>query len=325
MRRAIEGMAEQLRVGESLGRAAAERLPTPRAVVIAGMGGSAMSGELLRSLIVADAPVPITRVRGFGIPAWAGPDTLVVCSSYSGETAETMACAEQARAQGANMLCVGMGGTLGARAAEWRVPFAQVPGGLQPRAALGYLFGAMAGAFAACGLARDGIADECASGVEAVDRAAASDLGRRLARTVPMVYGAGPLAAVAYRWKTQFNENAKMHAFSHAFPELGHNEIVGWAGARPGSFAAVMLRDPTEHDDMRRLIEVTSELIAPDAVFVEQVTASGATPAARAFSMVAHGDWASYHAALERGVDPFPVERIDVLKGRLAGGDGPPA
>ena len=318
MRDAIEGMPQQLLVGNELGRAAGERLQLPRAVVIAGMGGSAMSGELLRSLVVADAPVPITRVRGFGVPGWARLDTLVVCSSYSGDTAETLACADQAHAQGASLLCVGTGGALGDRATAWGAPFAQLPAGLQQRAALGYLFGAMAGAFGACGLAPPGIAAECAEGAEAADRHAAAALGRRLAATVPLVYGAGPMAAVAYRWKTQLNENAKMHAFSHAFPELGHNEIVGWAGAAPGAFAALILRDAGERAGMRRLIDVTADLIGPDAAFVEHVHGRGETAAARAFSMVAFGDWASYHAALERGVDPTPVERIVALKQRLA-------
>jgi glucose/mannose-6-phosphate isomerase len=278
-----------------------------------------MSGELLRALVAGDCPVPVTRVRAFGLPSWAGPGTLVVCSSYSGDTAETLACADQAHRQGAGLLCVGMGGALAERAEAWDAPFAQVPGGLYPRAALGYLFGAMAGAFATCGLARPGIAAECAEGAAACDREAAADLGRRLARTVPLIYGMGPLAAVAYRWKTQFNENAKMHAFSHAFPELDHNEIVGWEGAPAGTFAAVMLRGDDERSEARRMIDITAELIAHDAALVEHVHARGDTPAARAFSMVAHGDWVSYHAALERGVDPSPVERIATLKQRMGG------
>jgi glucose/mannose-6-phosphate isomerase len=225
---AIAGMAEQLRAGERTGAEAGIELGLPAAVVMAGMGGSAMGGELLRALVAADCPVPITRVRGFGVPAWAGPGTLVVCTSYSGDTAETLACAHQAHAQGAALLGVASGGALARLAGELGFPCAIVPGGMQPRAALGYLFGAMAGAFAACGLSAEGIAEECAQGVEACDRDAAAELGRRLAGSVPLVYGTGPLGAVAYRWKTQFNENAKMHAFSHAFPELGHNEIVGW-------------------------------------------------------------------------------------------------
>jgi len=318
MRAAIEGMADQLLVGEEIGAAAGARVPQPAAVVIAGMGGSAMAGELLRALVMADAPVPVTRVRGFGIPTWAGTGTLVVCSSYSGDTAETLACAEQARRQGASLLCIGLGGRLGAQAEEWDVPFAKVPGGLYPRAALGYLFGAMAGAFAACGLARPGIAADCARGVRSVDRDAAAALGSRLADTVPLVYGAGPLAAVAYRWKTQLNENAKMHAFSHAFPELDHNEIMGWEGARDGMFSAVLLRDGAEGPDVARLIDVTADLIEKDAAFVEHVRGRGDTAAARAFSVVAYGDWVSYHAALERGVDPSPVGRIGALKQRLA-------
>jgi len=316
MGEAIGAMASHLREGDVIGGDAGQRLARPSAVVIAGMGGSAISGELLRGLVIADCDVPVTRVRGFGVPKWAGAGTLVVCSSYSGDTVETLSCADQAHAQGAGLLFVGVGGGLGDRSESWGVPLARVPGGLQPRAALGYLFGAMAGAFAACGLAATGIAEQCASGVEAVDRDAARDLGERLVGTVPLIYGAGPLAAVAYRWKTQLNENAKMHAFSHAFPELDHNEIVAWEGAPAGTFSAVMLRDGGESPQLARMIDVTSELIAPDAVLVEHVPGRGDTPAARAFSMVAHGDWVSYHAALARGVDPTPVERIGTLKQR---------
>jgi glucose/mannose-6-phosphate isomerase len=317
MRAAIEGMAEQLLEGDRIGGEAGGDLVMPTAVVIAGMGGSAMSGELLRALVIGDCAVPITRVRGFGVPSWAGPGTLVVCSSYSGDTAETLACADQAHGQGASLLCLGMGGALEQRARGWGEPFAQVPDGMHPRAALGYLFGAMAGAFAACGLSRPGMAGECAQGVAAVDRDAAAALGARLATTIPLIYGAGPMAAVAYRWKTQLNENAKMHAFSHAFPELDHNEIVAWEGAPAGTFAAVLLRDAGEREETRRMIEATAELISQDAVLVEQVEGRGDTDAARAFSMVAHGDWVSYHAALERGVNPTPVDRIGTLKQRI--------
>lgn len=316
---AIAGMAGQLRVGEQVGAEAGARVALPGAVVIAAMGGSAMGGELLRALVAGECPVPITRVRGFRVPHWAGPGTLVLCVSYSGRTRETLACAEQARRQGANLLVVGSGGPLLEHAREWRVACAQVPEAVatgQPRAALGYLFGAMAGAFGACGLSSTGLAAAAAEGVEDVDREAALELGDRLAPTVPLIYGAGPMGAVAYRWKTQMNENAKMHAFSHALPELAHNEVVGWEGAPPGRFAAVFLSDPGQAD-VRASIEATARLIEGEAALVEIVEARGDTPAARAFSLVAHGDWASYGAALRRGVDPTPVRNIDVLKQAL--------
>jgi glucose/mannose-6-phosphate isomerase len=316
---AITGMADQLRVGEQVGAEAGARVALPGAVVIAAMGGSAMGGELLRALVAGECPVPITRVRGFRVPHWAGPGTLVLCVSYSGRTRETLACAEQAHRQGANLLVVGSGGPLMERARAWRVACAQVPDAVatgQPRAALGYLFGAMAGAFGACGLASTGLASAAAAGVEDVDRGPALELGERLAPTVPLIYGAGPMGAVAYRWKTQMNENAKMHAFSHALPELAHNEVVGWEGAPPGRFAAVFLSDPGQ-PDVRASIEATARLIGGEAALVEIVEARGETPAARAFSLVAHGDWASYGAALRRGVDPTPVRNIDVLKRAL--------
>jgi len=319
---AIAGMAEQLRRGERVGAAAGADVALPGAVVIAAMGGSAMGGELLRALVAGECPVPITRVRGFRIPHWAGPGTLVMCVSYSGETEETLACARQAHRQGADLLIVGAGGALVGLAQEWGVAYAHVPDAVatgQPRAALGYLFGAMAGAFGACGLASEGIASAAAAGVEAVDAEAARDLGARLADTVPLIYGAGPIGAVAYRWKTQMNENAKMHAFSHALPELAHNEIVGWQGAPTGRFAAVLLSDPGQDAAVHRSIAATAELIGADAALVEIVEGRGATPAARAFSLVAQGDWASYGAALQRGVDPTPVENINTLKRALRG------
>jgi glucose/mannose-6-phosphate isomerase len=319
---AIAGMAEQLRQGERVGAEAGAGVALPGAVVIAAMGGSAMGGELLRALVAGECPVPITRVRGFRIPHWAGPGTLVMCASYSGETEETLACARQAHRQGADLLIVGSGGALIGLAQEWGVACAHVPDIVatgQPRAALGYLFGAMAGAFGACGLASAGIASAAAEGVEAVDGAEARGLGERLAETVPLIYGAGPIGAVAYRWKTQLNENAKMHAFSHALPELAHNEIVGWQGAPPGRFAAVLLSDPGQDAAVHRSIAATADLIAGDAALVEIVEGRGRTPAARAFSLVAHGDWASYGAALRRGVDPTPVENIATLKRALRG------
>jgi glucose/mannose-6-phosphate isomerase len=313
MAAAIDGLADQLRQGERIGAEAGRRLRPPSAVVIAGMGGSAMGGELLRALVAADCPVPMTRVRGFGVPAWAGPGTLVVAVSYSGRTAETLACAEQAHRQGAGLLCVGAGGELGELADACGAPFARVPGGMQPRAALGYLFGALVSALAAAGLAPPGTALRCAAGVDTVDPAAARRLGVRLAGTVPLVYGAGARAAVAYRWKTQFNENAKMPAFSHAFPEVVHNEIVGWEGGPEGVFSAVLLRDP-DHPGNRRAMDIAQEMLAGEAAVLAALEGRGPDAAARAFHLIAVGDWASYGAALARGVDPTPIVRIDAFK-----------
>ena len=318
IRGAIEQLPDQLREGGRIGIEAGEQLALPAAVVLAGMGGSALGGELFRGVIAGQCPVPVTRVRGFGVPSYAGPGTLVVCVSYSGDTAETLACARQAHAQGASVLAIGSGGTLGDLAAEWGEPFARVPSGLRPRAALGYLFGAISAALGVAGLASEGLAEEAAQGAELADVAAAEQMGRELASTIPLIYGAGPLAIVAYRWKTQFNENAKMHAFSHAFPEVGHNEIEGWAGAGAGRFAAVFLRDAHQLPANQAMLDAAQAMIAGDAAVTLSVQAQGDTSLARAFSLIAQGDWVSYFAGLERGVDPGPIERITELKSRMA-------
>jgi len=316
MARAIESLAGQLRLGDAFGRRVGVGLVPPDRVVLAGMGGSAMGGELLRALTAQYAPVPITRVRGFSVPKWVDERALVVCVSYSGNTAETLSCAANAHEQAARVLGIGSGGMLADWCATSESPFVRVPPGLQPRAALGYLFGALAGALGGCGLAPEDLATQAAAGVEMVVGERMLDLGARLAEAVPVIYGAGPLAAVAYRWKTQLNENAKIHAFSHAFPELAHNEIVAWERQGHAPFVAVVLRDDEESPLLRRMIDITAEQIANRAE-VHQVRGLGETPAARAFSLVAVGDWVSYHAARSQGIDATPVASIQELKRRL--------
>ena len=278
---AIAGMADQLRQGERVGAAAGVDVALPGAVVVAAMGGSAMGGELLRALVAGECPVPITRVRGFRIPHWAGPGTLVMCVSYSGETEETLACARQAHRQGAGLLIVGAGGTL-----------VEPGAGVGRRLCAGARRGRHRTAAGGAGIPvrRDGRARSGPAawhprgsrrppprGWRTSMSAAARELGERLAETIPLIYGAGPIGAVAYRWKTQLNENAKMHAFSHALPELGHNEIVGWEGAPAAPFAAVLLSDPGQGEAVRRSIDATASLVAAEAALVEVVEARGAT------------------------------------------------
>ena len=316
---AIAGMAEQLRAGERTGAAAGMELGLPAAVVMAGMGGSAMGGELLRALVAADCPVPITRVRGFGVPAWAGPGTLVVCTSYSGDTAETLACARQAHAQGAALLGVASGGELARLAEELGFPCALVPGGMQPRAALGYLFGAMAGAFAACGLSPDGIAEECAQGVEACDRDAAARAGPAARRERSACLRRGPARCRRLPLEDPVQrerQDARLQPRvprarpqrdrrlgGRRRPRVRHRRAARRRGAR---------RDPAP--DRRH----AQELARPHASVVAAVDGHGLSRTARAFSLVATGDWVTYHAALARGVDPTPVDAITALKHALS-------
>ena len=301
----IAGMADQLREGGRIGVEAGEEVALPGAVVLAAMGGSALGGELLRALIAGQCPVPVTRVRGFRIPHWAGPGTLVMCVSYSGDTEETLACARQAHRQGAGLLIVGAGGTLVSLAQEWGVPRAGAP--RSPPASRGRRSDTCSGRWRA----RSAPAASRPRGSPRRPRrgrrpsmAARRPAGARLASTIPLIYGAGPDCDVAYRWKTQFNENAKMHAFSHALPEVGHNEIVGWAGAPRRRSRRCSCATPAR---ARRCAAAAGDRRRPRRWPSGGCRGPGATLAARAFSLVAQGDWVSYCAALRRGVDPTPV------------------
>ena len=222
-RPAAGGRADRREAGRRLGQ-------VPSAVVIAGMGGSAMGGELLRALVAGDCPVPVTRVRAFGLPSWAGPGTLVVCVELLRRHGRDAGLRRPGAPSGRGACSAsGWAARSAERAEAWSAPFAQVPGGLHPRAALGYLFGAMAGAFATCGLARRRHRRRVrAEGAAACDREAAADLGRRLARTVPLIYGTGRWP----RWRTAGRRSSTRtrRCTPSAMPSPSSTTTRSWAG-----------------------------------------------------------------------------------------------
>ena len=300
-------------------------------LVVAGMGGSAIGGDLARVALGDHASRPIFTARDYGLPGWTTPDTTVLCASYSGNTEETLAAFEAAGALGARRVAVTTGGRLAELARGEGVPVIPLPGGFQPRAAVGYLTVAALEVAAACGVTTR-IASEidvaaahldelCAEwGPESDEGNIAKEVALALNGSVPVITGAGLTAPVAYRWKTQINENAQMPAFAGELPEVDHNEIVGWQGtAGLGSFAAVFLEDADQHPRIGRRIELTSELIAEHATTVIRAQTRGQGAVERVMSLVLLGDLVSLYLAVLRGIDPGPVLVIDSLKERLAG------
>jgi len=325
------GLPEQLRdAAWKVESAHIAPFDAPGGVIVAGMGGSAIGGLLARAALGDRASRPIGVVRGYELPGWATPDTAVLCSSYSGDTEETLGCYEAAGALGAPRVVATTGGRLAELARADGVPIIPVAGGYQPRAAVAYMTVAALEVAALSGAAPSvrSEVDVAASHAEALvaewgpdgpEDSLAKSLARELAGTVPVVYGSGVTVPVAYRWKTQLNENAEMHAFFHELPEADHNEIVGWSGAQEGvPFAAVFLDDAYLHPRARQRIELTRELIAPAAQTVQVVQTRGETPTERVISLILLGDLVSLYAAVLRGVDPQPVEVIDRLKAALA-------
>jgi glucose/mannose-6-phosphate isomerase len=250
--------------------------------------------------------------------------------SYSGTTEETLAAYDAAGALGARRIVCTTGGQLAESARADGVPVIPLPGGYQPRAAIGYALVVVLEVAALAGI--------CERLHTEIDVAAAhaeklvadwgpdsseDSLARRLARalhgTTPQIAGAGLTVPIAYRWKTQINENAKMPAFAAELPELDHNEIVGWEGAREqGRFSAVLLDDCDLHPRVRARIELTREMIEPQAVAAERVETAGETRVERLISLVLLGDLVSIYLAALKGVDPAAISSLERLKGALA-------
>ncbi|MDQ7820536.1 MAG: bifunctional phosphoglucose/phosphomannose isomerase [Armatimonadota bacterium] len=305
--------------------------PRPRAVVVAGMGGSGIGGDLLRAVLYEEAAPPVVVVKDYRVPGWVGPETLLFACSYSGETEETLAAYQEAAGRGARCVAITSGGSLLRRARERGDPAVVVPPGLPPRAALPYMFLPMVAILAAAGAVRSfdedaaeaadvaaSVAEELAPGrPENPARALADSLVGRL----PLIYSATPLLEpAAQRWKDQINENAKTLAAWNTFPELNHNETVGW-GLDPDLARrchVVILRDPREPPRLARRVAITRDLAFCRAAGVDEVWARGRGLLARLCSIIVVGDFVSWYLALLRGVDPTPVPVIDELKRRLA-------
>ena len=305
----------------------------PAVVVTAGMGGSGIGGDLLRALLAPTSSVPVVSVRDSRLPAFVSRHALVFVCSYSGNTTETLAVYQAARDAGAAVVVVTSGGHLAERARAAGDPVVLVPAGLQPRAALAYLLMPMLRVTARLGLAGpaeadvteaaallDRLADQWGPAIPTAENPA-KQLAARLQGLVPVVYASSPgTAPVAYRWKTQFNENAKVFAAWNVFPELSHNETVGWTGA-PGAAGrfVVILRDRDDEPLVAAQVEATRALALGRAHGVEEVSSQGQGRLARLLSLVLFGDLVSTYLAILSGVDPTPVEIITAVKRRLAG------
>ena len=329
----ILGLPDQLR--DALWRvesAIMNEWDTPAGLVVAGMGGSAIGGALARAALGDHASRPIFVTRAYGLPPWTTPETTVLCASYSGNTEETLAIYEAAGALGARRIVATTGGKLAESAREDGVPVIPLPGGFQPRAAVAYSLVVALEVAGLCGAgellhAEIDVAAAHAErlvaewGPEGHDSCLAKDLARSLHGTIPQVAGAGLTSPIAYRWKTQINENAKTPCFSDDLPELDHNEIVGWEGAAElGRFSAVFLDDSDLHPRIRQRIELTRGLIASSAVGTYRVEGVGETRTGRLVSLVLLGDLVSLYLAVLRNVDPTPVPSIERLKNALAKG-----
>jgi glucose/mannose-6-phosphate isomerase len=296
------------------------------------MGGSAVAGDVLRGAFRESLRVPVEVNRSPLLPAYAGPDTLVVISSYSGNTSETLSSFREAVTRGCRLLAVSGGGTLVQEAEEAGAPVVPVPPGFQPRAALGHLGFAALGALETMDLLPP-IGDDVSETVKELetlaqrmgpeapsDRNPAKALAGLIGDRVPVIWGAEGIGSVAaMRWKTQMNENGKVPAFFSSMSELDHNEMVGWTVPYGQRFSLVALRHDGEHPEVAARFKLSYDIARAAGVEIEEVTAAGDSNLARLMSLILAGDFTSVYVGLRRGVDPTPVAVIDHLKASLAG------
>lgn len=333
-------MSDMLTMIQSLGQqlrwAAELDVPldgTTDELVVAGMGGSGVSGDFVAALI-GDGLGAVSVQKGYGpLPGWVGRvRPLVVAVSYSGNTEETLDVVDDAAGRGLGIVAVTTGGKLGDLAVRNGWPLVMVPSGFQPRAALGYLFGAVSRVAGSAGVIPDqrqaleeaaSLADELtAQGSRGWHQAQA--IADALKGRISIIYGGGPVSGtVAARWKTQINENAKMPAWSSVLPELDHNELVGWE-AMPSitreRVGIVALTDAADHPRVAARLAHSSNLTENAVPWVAKVVSEGTSEAARLISLNAMGDLTSWMMASGAGVDPVPVETIEKLKRLLADG-----
>jgi len=301
-------------------------------VAILGMGGSAIGADLARSLAQPSATVPIAIVREYALPGYVDESTLVVASSFSGNTEETLSAFDEAIARGARCLGLGTGGKLESRCRDAGLPFLSFAYSSQPRAALGYSVICLAGILSRAGIMplRQAQLNEAAEvmrqwqGEVGVDvplaRNDAKQLATRLLGRLPVVYGSELLSEVARRWKGQFNENSKAWAFFEVMPEANHNAILGYtnAGEVRQRTSVIMLRSAYDHPRVGVRFDVTAEVLKEQGVPVEVVKARGDSPLSQILSIIHFGDYVSLYLAFLYDTDPTPIPAINHLKDRLA-------
>ncbi|MEA2476125.1 MAG: glucose/mannose-6-phosphate isomerase [Actinomycetota bacterium] len=333
----VEGFAEQCAAGWEIGRAG-RQLPDATGVtsiVVLGMGGSGVAGDVVQALLEPRLGEFFRVLKSYGpLPEWVGRNSLVIAISHSGNTEETLSALGSAHERGARAVTISSGGKLAEVAGDSGIAHVEVPGGLQPRSALGYLALSLLGVLMQMGLAPDmdeDVKDAVTDLAEVVARChrsnstsenPAKDLARRLSGSMPLIYGAGATGTAAMRFKCDINEYAKNPAFWNYLPELDHNELEGFnrlIDLSRANLSVVFLRDQaSEHPRVATRFEITKRLIEDRVKQVIEVPAQGRNPLARLLSLIVLTQLAAIYMAFLNDVDPGPVETLSRLKNELA-------
>jgi glucose/mannose-6-phosphate isomerase len=301
-------------------------------IVLCGLGGSAIGGDLLKSYLAGELRVPFLVNRNYTLPKFVGKNSLVIISSYSGNTEETTTAFREAIKRRAKILCISSGGDVAKQAKKRKIPLISIPGGLPPRAALGYSFFPLLITLGKLGLIKNKSreinealallrekSDEYGNPEPSSNKA--FQLAEQLRGRVGIVYSSTErFDAVATRWRGQIAENGKSLMFGHVLPEMNHNELVGWKKLteQMREMQVMFLRDEEDHSRVKVRMDITKGVIAEHTQHITEVWSEGTSLLARMLSLVYLGDWVSFYLSILHGVDPTPVKVIDYLKHELS-------
>lgn len=326
MDKLITNFSAQLTEALTIGKEAKLSKPAQgiQNIVVSGLGGSGIGGNLTAEITEAERKVPFIVNKDYFIPGFVDEHSLVIISSYSGNTEETLNAFQMALDQKARITCVTSGGKVEEMANKHGLDLIKIPGGMPPRACLGYSFVQQLFILKHHGLIKDKFIQELESAVKLMDREEdnirelAQTVASRLVGKIPIIYVESSMEAVAIRVRQQLNENAKVLCWHHVIPEMNHNELVGWR-TKDEAYAVILLRNETDYERNQRRMNINKEIIeAYTSTFIE-LNSKGSSKLERSLYLIHLLDWVSYYLAQARDMDAVEVDVIDRLKGELAG------
>jgi len=297
-------------------------------IVVSGMGGSAISGDLLKCFLNEEIKIPLIVNRYYSVPDYVNPKTLVIISSYSGNTEESISSLQDALKKKCGIIVISTGGKVKEIAQQNNLPWIRLQEGFQPRYALGTSFFTLLKLLQSLKLIReqDNIVNEIIAlwkekGSEySREENPALDYAEQLTGFIPLIYTSSVFESIGYRLKCQFNENSKLHAFNNVLPELNHNEIISWETFldKQINLKLITVTDKNYHPKINKRFEITSELAKAAGVEIISLQSNSENLKVRIMDLIYLGDWITYYLAVLRGFDPSEINNINVLKQRLA-------
>jgi glucose/mannose-6-phosphate isomerase len=325
MKELIEGFSKQIEKGIEI---FSNNLPKEvhkkySNVVISGLGGSGIGGTIIRDLSSTFSTIPVIVNKEYSIPAFVGPETLFIASSYSGDTEETIAATQLAIDKKANIICITSGGKLAEMAKANHLGLLLIPGGSPPRANLGYSLTQLISIFSAAGLLPKETSVSLQSMIGFLDkneksiREKASSLAHQLYKKRVIIYSDATHEGVSVRFRQQLNENSKMLCWHHVIPEMNHNELVGWT-EKADDYAVVFIRNHSDHARNQVRMDINKGIVSEYTPTVIEIWGEGSNEVEKMFYIIHLVDWISYFLAELKGVDIMDIKVIDFLKKKLS-------